>query len=186
MFIQFNDSINPHMVILFLHTYLLIRGVKVLPRVISGSITDRNKIPKVTSIFGVEQLNGTIVHYTRHKGSPKIQDGGLETGNTYISACRQDRNAILRATLHLRSSQKNCSTLKMRGSPWNGVSIPSRSWDISTSGLQAAILNFWTPLMSSKRDDSTIELLYPENGGDSPWHGFSILSTSWDISTSGL
>ena len=29
MFIQFNDLINPHMVILFLHTYLVIRGVKV-------------------------------------------------------------------------------------------------------------------------------------------------------------
>ena len=165
MFIQFNDSINPHMVILFLHTYLVIRGVKVPPRVISGSITDGNKIPKVTSIFGVEQPNGTIVHYTRHKGSRKIQDGGLETGNTYISACRQDRIAILRATPHFRSCQKNCSTPEMRGSPWNDLSIPSTSWDISTSGLQATILNFWTPLMSSKKDDSTIELLFSENCG---------------------
>ena len=31
-------------------------------------------------IFGVEQLNNTIVHYTRHKGSPEIQDAGLQTG----------------------------------------------------------------------------------------------------------
>ena len=77
------------MVILFLHTYLVIRGVKVPPRVISGSITDRNKIPTVTPIFWVEQLNGTIVHYIRHKGSPEIQDG---LGSTYISACRRDRN----------------------------------------------------------------------------------------------
>ena len=30
-------------------------------------------------IFGVEQLDSTIVHYTRHKGSPEIQDGGLQT-----------------------------------------------------------------------------------------------------------
>ena len=86
------------MVILFLHTYLVSRGVKVPPRVISGSITDRNKIPTVTPIFGVEQLIGTIVHYTRHKGSPEIQDGGLLNESTYISACRQDRNAISRAT----------------------------------------------------------------------------------------
>ena len=84
-------SINPHMVILFLYTYLVIRGVKVPPRVISGSITDINKIPRVTLIFGVEQLNGTIVLHTRHKGSPEIQDGGLQTGSTYIPACRRDR-----------------------------------------------------------------------------------------------
>jgi hypothetical protein len=73
------------MVILFLHTYLVIRGVKVPPRVISRSITDRNKIPTVTPIFWVEQLNGTIVHYIRHKGSPEIQDGGLLTGSILIS-----------------------------------------------------------------------------------------------------
>ena len=99
------------MVILFLHTYLVIKGVKVPPRVISGSITDRNKIPRVTPILGIEQLSGTIVHYTQHKWSPEIQDGGLQTG------------------------------------------------------LQAAILNFWTPLMSSIMNDSTIELLCPENLG---------------------
>ena len=90
------------MVILFLHTYLVSRGVKVPPRVISGSITGRNKIPTVTPIFGVEQLIGTIVHYTRHKGSPEIQDGGLQTGSTYISTYRRDRNAISRAIPHFR------------------------------------------------------------------------------------
>ena len=54
-------------------------------------------------IFRVEQLNSTIVHFTRHKGSPEIQDGGLQTGSTYISACRRDRNAISRATPHFRN-----------------------------------------------------------------------------------
>ena len=53
-------------------------------------------------IFRVEQLNSTIVHYTQHKGSLEIQDGGLQTGSTYISACRRDRNAISRATPHFR------------------------------------------------------------------------------------
>ena len=48
-------------------------------------------------IFRVEQLNSTIVYYTRHKGSPEIQDGGLQTGSTYISACRRDRKAMSRA-----------------------------------------------------------------------------------------
>ena len=36
------------------------------------------------------QLNSTIVHFTRHKGSPKFQDDGLQTGSTYISAGRRD------------------------------------------------------------------------------------------------
>ena len=37
--------ISPHMVILFLHTYMVIRGEGVKdPQGISGSITDRNRI----------------------------------------------------------------------------------------------------------------------------------------------
>ena len=72
-----------------------------------------------------------------------------------------------------------CSTPKMGYSPWNVVSISSTSWDIGTSGLQAAILNFWTPLMSSIMDDSTNELLYPENGGNR-WNFVSICYRSRD------
>ena len=50
---------------------------------------------------------------------------------------------------------------------------------MGTSGLQAAILNFWTPLMSSIMDDSTNELLYPENGGNR-WNFVSICYRSRD------
>ena len=62
---------------------------------ISASIADSNIIVTATSIIEVQQLNGSIVHYIRHKGSPELQNGGLQTGNTYISACWWDKNAII-------------------------------------------------------------------------------------------
>ena len=62
---------------------------------ISASIADSNTIVTATSILGVQQLNGTIVHYVRHKGSPEIQNGGLQTGSTFISACGRDKNATI-------------------------------------------------------------------------------------------
>ena len=57
------------------------------PEVLISQLVDEIETPfqELPPIFGVEQLNGTIVHYTRHKGSPEIQDGGLQTGRTYIS-----------------------------------------------------------------------------------------------------
>jgi len=48
-----------------------------------------------TPICGVQQINVTILHCTGHRGvSAEIQISGLQTGITYISVCRQDRNAI--------------------------------------------------------------------------------------------
>ena len=60
----------------------------------SASIADSNTIVTATSIVEVQQLDGTIIHYTRHKGSSEIQDDGLQTGSTYISACGRDKHAI--------------------------------------------------------------------------------------------
>ena len=51
----------------------------------------------------------------------------------------------------------------MWGSRWHGVSILSRSGDISTSGLAAAILNYRHPLTSGSIRNSTIDVLDPEN-----------------------
>ena len=51
------------------------------PEVLLSQLVDES-CQELTPIFGVEQLNGTIVHYIRHKGSPEIQDGGLQTGST--------------------------------------------------------------------------------------------------------
>ena len=48
------------------------------PEVLISQLVDEIETPfqGLPSISGVEQLNSTIVHYTRHKGSPEIQDGG--------------------------------------------------------------------------------------------------------------
>src|SRR5664279_1490005 len=35
-----------------------------------------------------------MADYARHTGQPEIQDGGLQTGSTYYSACRLHSNAI--------------------------------------------------------------------------------------------
>jgi len=82
----------------------------------------------LTPICGVQQLNGTMVHCSRHKGSPYIQDGGLQTASTYISTCRPDRNVIVRANpsygvQHLNGTMVHCTWHK--GSP-----------DIQDVGLQ--------------------------------------------------
>ena len=66
------------------------------PEVLISQLVDEIETPcqGIPPILGVEQLNGTIVHYTRHKGSPEIQDGGLQTGlqaailNFWTPLCR--------------------------------------------------------------------------------------------------
>ena len=49
--------------------------------VLISQLVDEIEMPfqGLPPIFGVEQLNSTIVQYIRHKGSPEIQDGGLQT-----------------------------------------------------------------------------------------------------------
>ena len=119
-------TLNPHMDILFyIRIYLVIRG-KSTPRVISGSITDRNKIPRGYPYFrgGTTHWYYCLLHSTYVRGVQKFK----------MAACKPEV-LIYRLV---------------------GVSISSTRWYISTSGLQAAILNFWTLLMSSKMDDSTI------------------------------
>jgi len=41
--------------------------------------------------------NGTIGNTVRRNRKSEIQDGGLQSGNTYISTCRHDSNNILTA-----------------------------------------------------------------------------------------
>jgi hypothetical protein len=48
-------------------------------------------------------------------------------------------------------------------SRWNGVDIWSRSGDISTSGLTAAIFKYRLPLTSSINRNSSVVLLDPKN-----------------------
>ena len=48
---------------------------------------------------------------------------------------------------------------------WNGVAIWSRSEDMSTSGLAAAIFKCRLPVTSGSIRDSAVELVDPENRG---------------------
>src|SRR5258706_12595362 len=66
------------------------------PEVVISQLVDEieTRFQGLTHIFGVQQLNDTIVHCTRYKRSPETQDGRLQTGSTYISASRRDRYAI--------------------------------------------------------------------------------------------
>jgi len=45
---------------------------------ISASIAYSYTIVTVFPLFGGQQLSGTIVHCARYKGSPEIEDGGLQ------------------------------------------------------------------------------------------------------------
>ena len=56
-------------------------------------------------------------------------------------------------------------TGNMETSRCNGAAILSRSWDISTSGLAAAILKNRLPVTSGSIRVIAVELLDPENGG---------------------
>ena len=63
---------------------------------ISACRLDRNKIPTATPIFPETGSNDVITGTVRRNWKSVIQDGGHQTGiiNTYISACRLDRNKI--------------------------------------------------------------------------------------------
>ena len=56
-------------------------------------------------------------------------------------------------------------TRNMEVSRCKGAAILSRSWDISTSGLAAAIFKIRLPITSGSIRIIAIELLDPENGG---------------------
>src|SRR5664279_4560603 len=51
-----------------------------------------------THVFGVQELNGDNPNTTRCNRKSEIQDGGRQTGSTYISASIADSNEIPTAT----------------------------------------------------------------------------------------
>jgi len=57
---------------------------------------DSNEIPTPTPMFsGARYPNGTIGNTVRRNRKSEIHDGGLQSGNAYISTCRHDSNNIL-------------------------------------------------------------------------------------------
>jgi len=56
------------------------------------------KFQRLPHVFGCKESNSTIGNTVRRNRKSEIQDGGLQSGNTYISTCRHDSNEIPTAT----------------------------------------------------------------------------------------
>jgi len=52
------------------------------------------KFQRLAHVFGGKVSNNTIGNTVRRNQTSEIQDGGLQSGNTYILTCRQDSNEI--------------------------------------------------------------------------------------------
>src|SRR5208282_2050249 len=57
---------------------------------------------RLTPIFGVHQLSGTITNTARFNRKSEFKDGGRQIGSTYISASRLDINAVPTTKPHFR------------------------------------------------------------------------------------
>ena len=79
---------------------------------------------RLSPIFGVQQLSGTIAITVRCNRKSDFKDGGHQTGSTYISASRLDSNAVPKANPPFSGSSKTAEQFLMLGvSSWNGVAI---------------------------------------------------------------
>jgi len=62
---------------------------------------------------GGKESNGTIVNTVRRNRKSEIQDGGLQSGNTYISPCGHDSNNILRVIPMILGSSNSIGLLEI-------------------------------------------------------------------------
>ena len=124
------------------------------PEVVMSLFLDRIATPfqRLTPIFGVQQLNGTIANTVLCNRKYVFKDGGRQTGSTYISASRQDSNSISTANPLFAVQQLNSA-------------IANIVLYISTTGLAAAIFKNRLPVTSDSICNGAIELLKPENEG---------------------
>jgi len=59
------------------------------------------KFQRLPPCFRGKESNGTIGNTVRRNRKSEIQDGGLQSGNTYIWTCKHDSNEIPTATPHV-------------------------------------------------------------------------------------
>ena len=148
------------------------------PEVITSHLVGElvTKFQRLTPfVSGVQQLNASSLNAVRPNRKSEAEDSGLQTGSTYISACRWDMNEIPMATPCFGVQQLNASSQNaVRPNRKPEIQLSSRHLGIPTSGLcrTSFILFHW--------------LVGPLKHGCSRWNFDSISSTSLDISTSGL
>jgi len=71
-----------------------------LSRLVDMTATKFQRLPYV---FGDKVSNGTIGNTVRRNWKSENQDGGLQSGNTYISTCGHDSNNIRNSSSYLNS-----------------------------------------------------------------------------------
>src|SRR5208282_1609463 len=64
-------------------------------------------------MFGLQQLNGAIANTVRCNRKSVFKDGGRQTGSTYISASRQDSNAVPKANPPFSGSSNSMAPLRI-------------------------------------------------------------------------
>src|SRR5208282_2597457 len=74
------------------------------PEVVISQLLEKISTPfqRLNPIFGVQQPNGTLANSARCNRKSVFKDGGRQTGSSFISASRQDINAVPTANPHFR------------------------------------------------------------------------------------
>src|SRR5208282_292058 len=68
---------------------------------------------RLTPIFGVQQLSGSIANCVPLLRKSDFKDGGHQTGSTYISASRLDSNAVPTANPPFSGSSNSAALLRI-------------------------------------------------------------------------
>ena len=68
---------------------------------------------RLIGYFGVYELNGTIAITARCNRKSVFEDGGRQTGSTYISALRQDTNEIPKTKLIFGGFRNSTKLLRL-------------------------------------------------------------------------
>ena len=72
------------------------------------------RMSDVYPMFWVQQLNGAITNTVKCNRKSVFQDGGRKTGSTYISASRQDSNAVPMAKSAFSRSRKSVALFRIQ------------------------------------------------------------------------
>src|SRR5271157_5565562 len=96
MFSGSGNSMSPSAILSDLTGSWKFKMVAVKPEVLISQPLDKIATPfqRLTPIFGVHQLSGTIANTARCYRKSDFEDGSHQTGSTYISAPRQDSDAV--------------------------------------------------------------------------------------------
>ena len=123
---------------------------------ISACRWDRNEIPTATPVFS-GSINSMEVLW--------MLSDQTRSRKFNHQAAISDFRLLVYVAQHSDYFHWVARPRKYGCSIWNFVPIPSTSWDLSTSGLDAAILDFRLPVLSDSIQATCIDLPDPKNMG---------------------